>query len=345
MNNQPVRSPSTITVIVCTRNRPRLLENCLSALAQQTHADFDILVVDNAPIPQVRDVCRHHGARYVHEPVAGISRARNTGVRASRSDIVAFIDDDAIPDANWLELLAPVFRDPSIGAATGGTRYMKSYGNDRLMSAEIAQEPARPGRIFSRHDKRWFASASFGGIGDGMNMAFRRSLFARHVHFDERLGRGRLLEGSDEHVAFLSVLSTGFRIAHIPTAVVRHPAPAEPCVVAAQRVALLRSAIAYLFFLWFEFPEHRADLLGFVLRAIRKRLNAREPGTTASETMPRWQALQAAIAGASVYVNARREWKNHGTITVGPQKTGVTEPAHRRAVVKEAVPASLRLRV
>ena len=314
-----------------------MLENCLSALAQQTQPDFDVLVVDNAPAPQVRDLCRQHVARYVHEPVAGISRARNTGVRAAQSDIVAFIDDDAIADPRWLAFLVPVFRDPSIGAATGGTRYMKSYGNDRLMSAEVAQEPTRPRRVYARHDDGWFASASFGGIGDGMNMAFRRFLFTREIRFDERLGRGRMLDGSDEHVAFLSVLATGYRIAHIPSALVRHPAPAEPRALAAQRVAQLRSSIAYLMFLWFEFPAHRADLVRFVWHAIRKRLKARGPAASACEPMSRWQALWAAIAGPAVYLKARWEWKDFGAIA------DVAQPLSRRVAAKPAVPADLRL--
>lgn len=339
------RYDPTVTVIVCTHNRPQLLENCLTALAQQTRLDFDVLVVDNAVVPEVRDVSRHHGARYVHEPVAGISRARNVGVRESQSDIVAFIDDDAIAESGWLESLLPVFRDPSIGAATGGTRYMKSYGDDRLMSAEVAQEPVRPGRIYGRHKVGWFASASFGGIGDGMNMAFRRSLFERQVRFDERLGRGRLLDGADEHVAFLSVLAAGYRIAHVPTATVRHPVPADPRTVAAQRTSLVRGSIAYILFLWFEFPEHRADLVGFVGRAIKKRLKAREPGAAVTQSMSRWQALWAVIAGPATYLKARREWKNYDLIAASSPTVSVPAVIHRRAVPEPTASASLRLRV
>jgi len=337
---QSGRDDPTVTVVICTRNRPQLLENCLAALARQTQPVFDTLVVDNAPLPQVRDISQRYGARYIHEPVAGISRARNAGVRESHGDIVAFIDDDAIAESGWLESLLPVFRDPSIGAATGGTRYMKSYGGDRLMSAEIALEPIRPGRIYGRHDVDWFVSASFGGIGDGMNMAFRRSLFERQVRFDERLGRGRLLDGADEHVAFLSVLSAGYRIAHVPAATVRHPVPADPRTVAAQRISLVRSAIAYILFLWFEFPGHRAALTGFVRRAIQKRLKVRGPGAAVTRPASRWQVLWAVFAGPVTYFKARQEWKQYDLIAPGSSVGN-----HRRAMPEPAASASLRLRV
>ena len=56
-------------------------------------------------------------------------------------------------------------------------------------------------------------------------MAFRRSVLTSSVRFDERLGRGRLLDSGDEHVAFMSLISDGYRVTHAPDAVVRHPMP------------------------------------------------------------------------------------------------------------------------
>jgi glycosyltransferase involved in cell wall biosynthesis len=320
----------TVTVVVCTHKRPGHLKNCLASLARQSYAFFEVLVVESGSAGSARQISRANGADYIHEPVAGISRARNAGVRASRSDVVVFIDDDAVADAGWLDSLVPVFCDPSIGAATGGTRYMKSHGNERFMSDVVAQEPSRPHRVFSRNDEGWFASASFGGIGDGMNMAFRRSVLALQVRFDERLGRGRLLDGGDEHVAFLRVLAIGYRIAHVPTALVRHPAPANAHALAVQRFELMRSSIAYMLFLWSEFPEYRLDLARFVWRAVRRRLKKNPPGTTATEPMPRWQALRAVISGPAIYLKARQSWKDLGIAAVESPEQGAIRPGYRR---------------
>jgi len=76
---------------------------------------FDVLVVDNAPSnDQARQVAMRWGVAYVLEPVPGLSRARNRGARASGTEIVAFLDDDSLPDAEWLATLAGPFKDPLV---------------------------------------------------------------------------------------------------------------------------------------------------------------------------------------------------------------------------------------
>jgi cellulose synthase/poly-beta-1,6-N-acetylglucosamine synthase-like glycosyltransferase len=59
------------------------------------------------------------GVRYVVEPLVGLSRARNRGARACDSEIVAFLDDDALPEPEWLSGLLREFEDPLVMAVTG----------------------------------------------------------------------------------------------------------------------------------------------------------------------------------------------------------------------------------
>src|SRR5919109_5193805 len=91
------------TVVVCTRDRPEELKRCLAAVTRMEYSRFDVLVVDNAPMNGgAREIAAHCGARYVVEPVVGLSRARNLGSHACQSEILAYLDDDAVPERGWL---------------------------------------------------------------------------------------------------------------------------------------------------------------------------------------------------------------------------------------------------
>ncbi|HSA68340.1 MAG TPA: glycosyltransferase family 2 protein [Burkholderiales bacterium] len=302
-----------ITVVVCTRDRRALLEQCLTALRKQTYPDFEVLVIDNAPREPARDICVRFGVRYIVEPVAGSTHARNAGARAARGELIAYTDDDAVPDSGWLAALASEFRDPTIAAVTGSIRYFKARENSREMSHEEVASTVRLRARFDRSTSEWFTRAALGGVGDGAaNMAFRRMLFDRH-RFDHRLGRGRVLEGGDEHVMLASIISHGHVIAHCPEAVVRHPSAGTPSARRAERLRAERTSIAYLLFLWSEFPSHRGEIARFVLRALSRRL---------SGTGGRWPTLRACLTAPIVYWRARSEWS-------GSERPAQLEPQRR----------------
>lgn len=303
------KSPPSVTVIVCTRDRPALLEKCLEALSTQTYERFDVLVVDNASAQPVHELCARAGATWLWAPVPGLTRARNIGARHARGEIISYIDDDAIVEEGWLQGIVRGFDDPGIGAVTGRVRYMKAIADSRESSSEQAPDDRpRPPARFDSATAGWFGKACFGGIGDGGNMAFRRELIAAEIPFDERLGRGRLLDSGDEHVVFASIIERGYAIAHIPDAVVRHPAPATPAARRARRLLDIRSSIAYLMFLWDEFSSHRADILRFLSNAVFRRIAASGTGRLTGTKLRRWETLRAMLGGIFVYRKARREW-------------------------------------
>src|SRR5205823_3016543 len=89
--------------------RPDLLQRCLAALLAQNlaPADYEIIVADDAASDETRRIVELSAAvpaaRYV--PVTGRhgpAAARNRGWRAARAPIVAFTDDDCVPDPGWL---------------------------------------------------------------------------------------------------------------------------------------------------------------------------------------------------------------------------------------------------
>lgn len=299
---------SRVTVIICTRDRPTQLEACLNSLAAQYYQHFEILVVDNGTIDSTGEICRALGVPVIRERVPGLTRARNLGARAARGELVAYLDDDAVPEPHWLDALVREFDDQRVSAVAGRTRYMQAVpGTLAMTSVEaLGEVAARPRRHFDNTTPYWFGTACCGGIGDGNTMMFRRSTLTSSVRFDERIGRGRLISGGDEHVAFMSVIADGGCVVHAPDAVVRHPVPAEPTSRMAKRIHDLQQSVAYLLFLFGEFPAHRVELVRFLAR----RSLWRGPRTTgrAAEGLSARQALGAVARGVRTYFSAAREW-------------------------------------
>lgn len=106
-----------VSVIIVSQGRPDHLVLCLESLRNQTYIEFEVIVVaDNIPEEFVNI------AKYAPFHEANIAAARNLGISNSSADIIAFCDDDAIPDPPWLERLIAPFNDPKIGSTTGFTR-------------------------------------------------------------------------------------------------------------------------------------------------------------------------------------------------------------------------------
>jgi len=87
--------------------------------------------------------------------------------------------------------------------------------------------------------------------------------------FDERLGRGAVIDGGEEHNAFFSLLDRGYRIAQARTAVVYHPVPRDEEELRARHFRNFASAAAYTMFLFVEHPAHRRATIKYAVEALR----------------------------------------------------------------------------
>ncbi len=106
---------SRVTVVVPARGRPERLERCLASLGPTC----PVLVVDDAsPDPQtIETVCQSHGTALVrHSRQGGPAAARNTGMAATTSELVAFLDSDCEVSPGWLHHLVRTMQDPVVGA-------------------------------------------------------------------------------------------------------------------------------------------------------------------------------------------------------------------------------------
>lgn len=292
----PVRNDlePTATVVICTRHRPAYLRKCLEAVARLEPPANEVIVVDNSVGDgETEIVAREFSVRYTIEPIVGLSRARNRGLRESSSEIIAYVDDDAAPDERWLGLLIEQFADPTVAVVTGKTISLDSgLGEDW-----------GPARGLSNKDPKWFEIATFGGLGIGANMAIRKAACTGRKVFDERLGRGAPFQVGEEDYAFARFLSLGYRAVHTPAALVVHPFKAGNVEQEASQ------AIAYWFLLFFEFPGHRLDLVQFLFRRLRhKPLTWQRSSPVLGPIITSgWRArVKATLAGIRLYFRARR---------------------------------------
>jgi GT2 family glycosyltransferase len=217
----------SVSVVVCTRNRPEQLVRCLRSLQNLSQPPLQIIVVDNAPSDDATRqlVAQMPDIQYVLESRPGLSIARNTGIRHSIGDIIAFTDDDVEVHPNWIARLQQGFENPKVMAVTGLV-----LPGELETEAQVAFEKGFGGfsqgyRVLT-FDSQFFEDMRYRGvpvwrIGAGANMAFRRKVFELVGYFDERLGAGA--SGCSEDSEFwYRILAEGWFCRYEPIAVVYH---------------------------------------------------------------------------------------------------------------------------
>ncbi|WP_240793657.1 glycosyltransferase family A protein [Arthrobacter sp. BB-1] len=92
-----------VSVVIPTRNDARMLEACLELLSRQTRPADEIIVVDNASTDNTAGICSAAGVRRIPVDVPGIPATAAAGFDAATGDIIARLDTDSRPPADWLE--------------------------------------------------------------------------------------------------------------------------------------------------------------------------------------------------------------------------------------------------
>jgi GT2 family glycosyltransferase len=298
----------TCSVVVCTRDRPEQLETCLAGISGQTLKPIEVIVVDNAPKNgSAEEIARRWGARYIFEPRLGASSARNRGAQQATGDVITYIDDDGLAQADWVESIVAAFRNAKVVAAGGRT--VAPQGDAEMIGLCQMIQGSGEGRnaiILDKTGSHWFEIAAFGGIcASGTNMAFRRSAFSEWSGFDLRLGPPH--SGCEDIFAFLQLVDAGFQVIYVPDAVVMHP---SVCTVEGLRKRYLLNcshATAYILFLLFHFPQQRGRLLKFILEGIRgvRREWRQEPKRVAFyHGIPAVKIYWARLLGGWLYIRA-----------------------------------------
>jgi glycosyltransferase involved in cell wall biosynthesis len=111
-----------VSVVVPAYNEERWIGECLTSLADQTHPDYEVIVVDDGSTDATAEIAARFGVRLVRGKHRGAGAARDTGARVADAEILAFLDADEIYAPDFLELLVrPLEQDPSLrGTFPGG---------------------------------------------------------------------------------------------------------------------------------------------------------------------------------------------------------------------------------
>lgn len=224
-----------VSVVVCTRNRPESLRNCLERLVDVEYPSFEIFVIDSAPDSDlceelVSGFCaRYPSLHYARELRPGLSRARNLGVSLAKGEIVAFTDDDVIVDRNWLaRLVKPFTLSQHIACVTGLVLPFELESEAQVLFEKFAgfskgksfDSVIYDNRVHVPDDPLYpYLPAVFGA---GANMAFSTAALRQVGRFDETLGPGTLPGCSEDTDYFFRVIEAGLAIAYEPQAIVRH---------------------------------------------------------------------------------------------------------------------------
>ena len=110
-------SAPLVSVVIACPKTSWMLDEGLAALRQQTYENWEVIVLPDADEgARTQDA---PGVRYIPTGAVRPAEKRNLGIRAAKGEIVAFLDDDAYPEAHWIEFAVKYFADPAIGAVGG----------------------------------------------------------------------------------------------------------------------------------------------------------------------------------------------------------------------------------
>jgi glycosyltransferase involved in cell wall biosynthesis len=215
-----------ISVVICTRNRSRMLQRCLDALLRQASLPAEIIVVDNAPDNNSTEevVKQYPAVTYVREPRPGLDIARNTGAIKASRPVVAYTDDDVILHPHWTYRVWEVFNNPEIAAMTGLVIASSlDTESQQLFEKHWSFNRGYQEKIFDHSFLQAHLSSGppVWEIGAGANMAFRKSVLDKVGYFDERLDVGAAGCSGDSEIWF-RILKHNMTILYQPLAVVHH---------------------------------------------------------------------------------------------------------------------------
>lgn len=166
-----------ISVVVPFRNADRHIGRCLDALADQEPfgGDAEVLVVDDGSTDHSAQIAATSAARLVRSDGRGPYAARNTGIRASEGDVVAFTDADCEPAPDWFRVIAEELEDERTDVLVGP----RLPADQPRLALVAAYERTKDAYVFDGgRTHLYYASAQ--------NLAVRRSAFERLGFFRER---------------------------------------------------------------------------------------------------------------------------------------------------------------
>jgi GT2 family glycosyltransferase len=164
-----------VSVVVCTHNGQATLGECLDRLGTLCYPDYEVIVVNDGASAECSRIAAVHGVTLIETEHRGLGHARNVGIEAAKGEIVAFLDDDAYPDSDWLHYVAALLRANG-HAGVGGPNIPPE--DDGFVAECVAAAPGGPIHVLVSDREAEHVP--------GCNMAFRKDVLEEVGGFDER---------------------------------------------------------------------------------------------------------------------------------------------------------------
>ena len=218
IDSPPHSSLPPASLIICSRNRPKLLFETVTSVLQGAELPTEIIIIDQSDNPheelrtwQPNQFCE---IRYLWTQSVGVGRARNAGIGAARHDMLAFIDDDMIVAPAWFTSLM---------------RALLHSGRRSVVTGQVLAGEAEVPSSFAPSTKTDELPAVYEGrVGRDVlwtgNMAMWRSAVNDVGVFDERLGPGSRFPASEDNDYGFRLLEARYRILYVPEAILYHRA-------------------------------------------------------------------------------------------------------------------------
>jgi len=221
---------TVFSVIVCTYNGSERIIRTLDALVDQDFSKdhFEMIIVDNNSSDHTSEVIQrymknypHQRIRYCFEEEQGQSFARNKGIKEAIGEILAFTDDDGLPERNWLSELLKIYQKEKKVGCVGGrvildlppdlpNWYNEELGRFYLAGFDLkVNQPMEVDHVYS--------------FPFGVNISFLKEAILEVGLFDSNLGKvGKKTLTGDETDRCLALYQKNWRIFYHPTAIVHH---------------------------------------------------------------------------------------------------------------------------
>ncbi len=197
-----------ISVGIITFNRPETLKLVLEALKLQTRKADEIIVVDNSTNDETQKLMKKYPKvkyTYVKERIFQ-PQARNIILKKCNGNVIAFLDDDAVPEKQWLSAIEESYSDDNVAGVTGPALNCIKPGKptEKIVRSDKNRNYFTSYGDIRSDSRRWIPSKPIKcSIMLGANMSFRMN-FPEKIHFDEFYGKDAAFrEETDPQVALI----------------------------------------------------------------------------------------------------------------------------------------------
>lgn len=211
-----------VSIIICTHRSERYedLEEAINSLLSQSYNNLEIIVVVDGN-KELYDKILKRGIEVdnitLNEKNLGLSESRNRGMKEAKGDIIAFFDDDAVADKNWIKELVRMYEEREAIAAGG-----------KLLPKWVSKKPK-----FLPEEYYWLIGATHKGFPDGVtevrntfgsNISFKADVLKTLGGFRGEMGvKGKgLLQGEETELCERMRDKFGRGVVYNPNAIVYH---------------------------------------------------------------------------------------------------------------------------